>query len=98
VPFHEIKKTIFVIGRSQQDVDLVLQDKKISHKHAVIYHVLPSRRFFLINKGKNGTRVDGLLYFKEPIELHHASLIEFQQIKVVFSLSEPSKETSKKTF
>eukprot|EP00741_Cyanophora_paradoxa_P000896 tig00000448_g866.t1 len=88
----QVRREAVVLGRSLPDrnyrVDFDLSTfpaaTKVSKKHAVVQYRRESDDFVLINCGKNGTKVDGVLYDAKPAVLSDGACIGICNVQLVF--------------
>lgn len=91
-----VLKVPFSIGRKIQELNMDLSQytnlRTISHFHAKIIYNAPTEKFYLICLGRNGTRVDNVLYkpnspeFNNSAELKDGSEIEIGKVEMTFKL------------
>ena len=72
-----------IIGSKKDVVDICINDKSVSRKHAIID--LFEGKIILSDYSKNGTRVNGLLIQKEECLLKSGDELSFGNIKYILS-------------
>lgn len=93
-----VTKEPFHIGRNADGLHLDLsrytETKTISHLHATIVFKEEFNCFYLISKGRNGTRINGINYkpYEDDVERYievpitHGSIIEMGRIFMIFEI------------
>lgn len=89
-----ITKEPYHIGRKIEGLSLDLLDytdnKTISHMHATIICKDEGKSFYIITRGRNGTRVNGEVFKPvegpEQVPLTHGSIIEMGKVVMIFEI------------